>query len=148
MALSNFENITVAKCLEHIKPELSQNYFQPGPGIAILNFGPGFRVWQRTYDSMILDLMDKAVNLADAGALALLTDNLGRAYIENTDGVAREFMVDGLPRVIGAGEIWCLHLTVINLIKQQAALLGYGIADATDVAYAVIGTGLVVTFGD
>ncbi len=146
MALSNFENITVAKCLEQVKPELSQNYFQPGPGIAILNFGPGFRVWQRSYDSMILDLMDKAVNLGDAAALALLTDNLGRAYIKNSDGVSRTFKVDGLDRTLASGDDWCLHLSVINLIKQQAALLGYNITDTTDVDYAA--NGVVETFGD
>lgn len=145
MALTNLENITVAKKLEAVKGAYSQDYFQPGLNFALTNFGPGFRVWQRPYQAMILDLMSKAV-AADAAALALLTTTLGRAYIQNSDGVSREFFVDGLPRTIAAGAVWSLHLTVVDLIKQQAVRLGYNIIDSTDAQYAA--AGLVETFGD
>lgn len=145
MALTNLENIVVAKKLEAVKAAYSQDYFQPGLNFALNNFGPGFRVWQRPYQAMILDLMSKAV-AADAAALALLTTTLGRAYIKNSDGIPRTFIVDGLPRTLANGDDWCLHLTVINLIKQQAALLGYNITDTTDADYAL--NGVVETFGD
>lgn len=145
MALSNFENISVAKRLEAAKDAYSKDYFQPGLSFALFNFGPGFRVWQSPYQAMILDLMSKAT-AADAAALALLTDSLGRAYIKNSDGTPRTFQVDGSPRTLAAGDDWCLHLSVINLIKQQAALLGYNITDTTDADYAI--NGVVETFGD
>ena len=145
MALSNFENISVAKRLEAAKDAYSKDYFQPGLSFALFNFGPGFRVWQQPYQAMVIDLMSKAVT-ADAAALALLTNSLGRAYIQNSDGVAREFFIDGLPRTLAPGAVWCLHLTVIDLIKQQAVRLGYNIIDSTDAQYAA--AGLVETFGD
>lgn len=145
MALSNLENITVAKRLEAVKPAYSQDYFQPGPNFALFNFGPGFRVWQRPYQSMIIDLMSKATT-GDAAALGLLESIFDRVFIKNSDGVPRTFQIDGLDRTLANGDDWCLHKTVADLIQQKALLLGYSITNTTAADYAA--NGVVETFGD
>lgn len=145
MALSNFENITIAQSLEGTKDKIIQNYFQPGLGLGIVNFGPGFRAWQNYYDAMILDLMSKAV-AADAVALDILDTQLNRVFIKNSDGVTRTYFIDGLPRSIATGKDWCLHKTVADLVQQQAAQLGFSMTNTTAADYAA--NGLVETFGD
>lgn len=145
MALSNFENLTIAQSLVGTKDKIIQNYFQPGLALGIINFGPGFRAWQNYYDAMILDLMSKAV-AADAVALAMLTTQLNRVYIRNADGVTRDFFIDGLVRSIPTGKVWCLDKSVADLVQQQARQLGFNIPITTDADYAA--NGLVETFGD
>lgn len=147
MALTNLENYVVAIGLEGAKTAYIQNYLQPGLGIGIINFGPAFRNWQRTYDSMILDLMDKATaGVPDAAALSLLDTSFGRVFIKNSDGVTRTFFIDGLPRSIATGKDWCLHKSVADLVKLQASQLGYNITDTTAADYVT--NGLIETFGD
>lgn len=145
MALSNLENLTIAQSLAGTKDKIIQNYFQPALGLGIINFGPGFRVWQHYYDAMILDLMSKAV-AADAIALSYLELLLNRVFIKNSDAVTRTFTVDGLDRSLASGADWCLHITVADLIQQQAARLGYSITNTTAADYAT--NGVVETFGD